>query len=162
MDGYLRLRRQRQRRLRRQRQRHWTCGGRNSWRLHRGTVTLFSSKSKSSVASETVVWPVELLVRGLSSYGRMSWPVRYSACQGMACLPGLSNCWRNRGCDGVDASASTSTSAGPGLRRVGVCGGCMDVEIWWTVSLVDWFAGAVWCGYLWMPVAGLVEIKVAG
>ena len=68
----------------------------------------------------------------------------------------------HRCCINVGASASTSTSAGPGLRRVGVCGGCMDVEIWWTVSLVDWFAGAVWCGYLWMPVAGLVEIKVAG
>ena len=33
------------------------------------------------------------------------------------------------------------------------------VDVGGTVSLVDWFAGAVWCGYLWMPVAGLVELR---
>ena len=25
-----------------------------------------------------------------------------------------------------------------------VCGGCIGVEIWWTVSLVDWFVWVVW------------------
>ena len=24
-----------------------------------------------------------------------------------------------------------------------VCGGCIGVEIWWTVSLVDWFVGCM-------------------
>ena len=65
-------------------------------------------------------------VRGLSD----AWPVRYLTCQSMACqIPSLSNCELAGGCVcvNIDATASASTSAGPGSdARAGRVGGYVD------------------------------------
>ena len=144
-SGYGKLR---QRRLRRQRQRHWACWGRNSRRLHRGTVTLFSSKSKSNMAGETVVWSVELLVRGLSRYG--------VACGYAAC----------RIADGTEA-ATASMRRRQRQRRRGRQALCADLWGWFGACICG--GGRWWIGlwglygreYLWKPVTSLYGIKVS-